>query len=97
MYTKRHFWFVGLFGADPPINLLKCGPNDCAKIVEGIKKTVIRAPREFKKRNWWFQYRPEFVEGITQMVISELIPVDRVNRVTGRDTEPTFYTRRGPR
>ena len=74
MYTKRHFWFIGLFGADPPINLLKFGKQKCAKNVEGITKTVIRAPREYKKRNWWFQFWPEIVEGITQMVISEFSP-----------------------
>ena len=42
--------------------------------MEGITKTVIRAPREYKKRNWWFQFWPEIVEGITKMVISEFSP-----------------------
>ena len=72
--TKRHFWFIGLFGADPPINLLKLCKTKCAKNVEGITKTVIRAPREYKKRNWWFQFWPEIVESITKIVISEFSP-----------------------
>ena len=71
--AKRHFWCIRLFGAGPPINLSKFGKTYCAKNVEGITRTVIRAPREFKTRNWWFQYRPEFVESIPKMAISEFI------------------------
>ena len=53
------------------------------------------------------KYCPKIVEGIAKNAISELFPGDprrspaipgdpRIG-VTGRDTEPTFYTRRGQR
>ena len=70
--TKRHFWFIGFFWADTPINLLELGPKYCPEIVEGITKMVIQAPREHNKRKHFPKCWPEIVEGITKNVIQEL-------------------------
>ena len=108
--TKRHFWFIGFFWADTPINLLELGPTYCPEIVEGITKMVIQAPRECKTRKHFPKCWPEIVEGITKNVIQEFRELNQRQAAAvnvshlcltkwcpDRVPEPPFFTRRGPR